>query len=139
MLTHSEVKEVKCNLCTFKTKRNSSIRTHWKYVHKDANIEIRCQYCDYEVPPLSKLDATFKHANVQLASLEVHLMESHRDIVKHNLCNKCQFIAYHGPTLTIHKKSLHELKCELCNYESTSTKSLRIHIGMAHMQKEYSK
>ena len=139
MPTHSEVKGVKCNLCTFETKQNTSIRIHWKYVHKDVKIEIRCQYCDYEAPKLLELDTSFKHANTQLAVLEAHLKDVHMDIVKPSCCNKCQFIGYHGPTLTIHMKSLHELKCELCNYESESMKGLRIHIDTAHMRKKRSK
>ena len=134
-LTHSDTKRLKCNLCTFETKQHPSIRIHWKYVHTDIKIEIKCQYCDFEAPKLSEL-TSFKHANEQLTMMEDHLMDVHLDTAKLRCCDKCQFATYHGPSLLAHQQSLHELKCELCNYEAETKKGLRIHTNISHIRKK---
>ena len=109
------------------------------YVHRELNIELRCKFCDYEAPAISELETSFKHANAQLDALEAHIKDVHVDIAKPGVCNQCQFTTYHGPTLTSHMKSLHNLKCQLCGFESKTTKGLRIHIDTAHIRKNNSK
>ena len=59
----------------------------------------------------------------------------HRDVAELGSCDDCRFSAYHGATLDLHKKSMHRLKCELCDYEGASTKHIRTHVDKAHKQR----
>ena len=134
-IVHSDVKGVKCNLCIFETKQISSIRIHWKYVHSDVKIELKCQLCDFEAPNLYDLKAKFKHEHSQLAVLEAHLKEEHKNTAERRVCSDCQFSAYHEGTLDTHIKSIHrELNCQQCNFEGASLKHLRIHMTVMHGQ-----
>ena len=132
--SHSGLKGVKCHLCTFETKYNTLITKHWNWIHKSVSIELKCQHCDFEPPNLSDLETKFKHQDSQLAVLEAHLKEEHKAELGN--CDDCQFSAYHEATLDFHKKTMHNLKCDLCNYEGASTKHIRTHIDKAHMQRD---
>ena len=135
MKRHSGIKDVKCNLCTFETSQIFYIKRHWEYVHKGVNVETKCQYCDFEVPKLLNLKTKFKHAQVQLATLETHLKVEHNDVAIIGSCAKCKFTAYNKTTMSVHIKSMHDLQCELCSYEGKSPKHLRVHINNAHIRK----
>ena len=133
-LSHSGIKDVKCNLCIFETNHNSKIKIHYNYVHRDLKMKLKCKYCSYEVPTVFELETSFKHTNTQLEVLEAHIKDLHGDIAKPLLCSKCQFTTFHEPALTIHLKSLHETKCQLCGFESATMKGLRLHIDTAHIR-----
>ena len=136
MKSHSEVKDVKCNLCTFETTRITVMINHWKTVHKGVNLELKCHYCDFGVPKLHVYKSNYKQYNGQLAKLETHLKEEHKYVAKIGSCSMCQFTAYHKTTMSVHIKSMHVFKCELCSYEGKSARVLRIHITRAHRHHE---
>ena len=108
------------------------IRTHWNYVHRGINVEMKCRYCDYKEANFSQLENKFKHPNAQLADLELHLKEMHRDEAKLLYCQKCNYSTYHEPSLNAHEESLHDLDCKLCKYEASSKKALHGHITKVH-------
>ena len=131
---HSEVqiKDVKCNLCMFRARQYPNIRIHWKYVHRDVNVDLKCPYCKYEAPGLYELESSFKHTQSQMAELESHLNQEHEDQVKLSTCDQCNFSAYHKPNFDLHTKSMHDIKCEQCSYVGKTPKHIRIHIHLNH-------
>ena len=141
----------KCEICVKDFSTRHSLDKHVKNYHNGDSISSKCELCDKVY--------TGKNSNY---SLEDHIRTIHEKIrykcklcckefnYKSNLtrhvsvhhdgkkaykCEKCnkQFGYYH--TLKNHFETTHgdlKLKCTVCNFVFTSSKSLSLHIGQYH-------
>ena len=125
-------KEIKCNVCDYKTGSMALLKAHKKNCQNQSNItlnEFNCDKCDYR--------ATDK-TNVQR-----HIESLHGEI-RHD-CDKCDFRATEKTTLQRHIESLHEEirpdcnKCDDENEKSSTNKNQSKRIHCSKCEKRFNK
>ena len=138
-----------CEKCYFRAHSSADLSTHISMKHTIKNLKqlFLCDHCDFA----SNIEEKFKY----------HQENQHFQQEESLTCDQCDFIcgkgnelkehieSNHGylscdicdefecewdeiDSLETHKELFHEFKCNICDYKTTTQKSLNIHRGTKH-------
>ena len=125
-LTHKN-KDLSCPHCDFKSNVEYKVNKHIERKHSKVN-PVQCPQCGKMIKALTK------------SRVEVHIRRcsansSNRE--KHHVCHICQK-AYvdkwglNGHIKHAHDKSTQKIKCDKCNYQSSSRNNVFVHTKRVH-------
>ena len=90
-------------------------------VHGNTEVNLVCKWCSYQADG-------FK-------SIEEHIEEAHLELQEPHRCDKCDFSAFHQPTLEAHIVSIHEQGiCKFCTFVGSNKLSLTHHMKLEHRE-----
>ena len=118
----------RCDLCEFTSKLNRSMKTHIQKQHMDQSV-ITCDICNHESTSNSTLAEHILNAHMKKnPEVVIHELKSYH-------CDQCAFTAVNEQTLRDHVKTKHQslsLECEFCPYTAPLHVNLRRHVAVSH-------
>ena len=123
-IVHCQNNNFNCSLCLYNFQTKEVLNRHWKLVHGRVQIDLKCQYCEFE--------------SGEVISLDLHIREAHNDTAYRRTCNQCLFSTYNEATLQAHRETIHERKyiklskCHLCTSTLNGKHNKKIHWKQVH-------
>ena len=132
-------KDLKCDLCEYKTAFRAELNKHIRRVHE--GLEYSCGACDWSSKwkQALKKHILIKHIGHRIQcndttkkGLDKHVKRIHQV----SFCNVCDFKSSSKPEFIKHQ-NLHKLQCKQCDYVASRAGNMKIHIQAIHDQVTY--
>ena len=126
-----------CRFCDYVTNKKSNIKQHVKGVHKNLDLESAEQGFTTLVKPEKKLDCPdCDYSTTTQSGLQRHAIIAHDKSDTPIKCDHCEFQSTSRKLLATHNKESHAavkvFMCDQCDYSATREEYLRKHIKFHH-------
>ena len=144
-MAENKALNMRCTICD-KQLNKRQLKQHFKSVHPEISLEVKCDLCDKKCQDVSRLNRHTKivHSNSQQHDLKCNMcdfktnmrfaLKDHMKIHGNNghACVSCDYITFRARNLKRHKCQQKLFSCNQCGDKSVSQDALRQHRKRKH-------